>query len=559
MFMKIAKYLILSVVLLNTSYVIVTAQGIYKAWEARYDGTGSARDFVEGFALDQIGFLYVTGPSMGPGNGDDYQEFDYATVKISPNGDTVWARRFNGPANGVDYANDVAVDKDGFVYVTGFSKSPETFIDYFTIKYSPLGNTVWTRRFDGFGSDDHAQALVVDDSGNVIVTGYSFAPETGADFLTIKYSALGELQWAKRYTGPGRDWDQAYSIMLGDSGTIYVAGRSKRRITYEYDWDFTVIKYNPNGDTLWIRFYDGPSHFQEDPPALAKDNLGYVYIAGASRDSLNSFDFATIKFTPSGDSIWVRRYDSPLHGYDVPTCIAIDPSGNVYVSGFGNSDFSTGNYFNTIKYDSGGNQLWVKRHGSGYSIPSSITADRDGNVYVTGSSNEGTMDYLTVKYLSDGNIEWAERYNGPDSFSDGASSVLLDELGNIYVCGSSQSATSTNDYLIIKYAPIVTKVDEGENTQISRIWALSQNYPNPFNASTVIRFTLPASGKVELDVFNILGQNIKTLADQNLSAGYQQIIWDGTDQSGNKVASGIYFYRLKTDSFSETKKMVFLK
>jgi hypothetical protein len=90
-------------------------------------------------------------------------------------------------------------------------------------------------------------------------------------------------------------------------------------------------------------------------------------------------------------------------------------------------------------------------------------------------------------------------------------------------------------------------------------YGLDQNYPNPFNASTSISFTLPEPAAVKLEIFNISGQVIMTLKDGIFEAGNYSVIWDGKDKDGNDVAGGIYFYRLKTDTFTETKKMLLLK
>ncbi len=85
-------------------------------------------------------------------------------------------------------------------------------------------------------------------------------------------------------------------------------------------------------------------------------------------------------------------------------------------------------------------------------------------------------------------------------------------------------------------------------------YALSQNYPNPFNPSTTISFALPEANHVRLDIYNVLGQQVETLLDRNMSAGQHEIEWNtGT------AASGVYFYRLTAGTFSETKKMMFLK
>ena len=88
---------------------------------------------------------------------------------------------------------------------------------------------------------------------------------------------------------------------------------------------------------------------------------------------------------------------------------------------------------------------------------------------------------------------------------------------------------------------------------------LSQNYPNPFNPSTTIRFALPVPQRVLINVVNILGQRVTTLIDDDMPAGNNQVTWDGTDDFGRQVASGVYFYRLRTDKFQNNKKMVLLK
>jgi hypothetical protein len=90
-------------------------------------------------------------------------------------------------------------------------------------------------------------------------------------------------------------------------------------------------------------------------------------------------------------------------------------------------------------------------------------------------------------------------------------------------------------------------------------FALSQNVPNPFNPTTQVSFSLPKAANVNLTIYNVLGQQVKTLVNQEMSAGVQTIEWDGTDNSGRTVASGVYFYRLSADEFQATKKMLMLK
>jgi hypothetical protein len=88
---------------------------------------------------------------------------------------------------------------------------------------------------------------------------------------------------------------------------------------------------------------------------------------------------------------------------------------------------------------------------------------------------------------------------------------------------------------------------------------LSYNYPNPFNPETVIRYTLPQAGFTQVIVYNNLGQRISILIDQEQQAGVHEVRWDGRDDQGNAVGSGVYFYRIVTNGFTETKKMLLIR
>jgi hypothetical protein len=92
-----------------------------------------------------------------------------------------------------------------------------------------------------------------------------------------------------------------------------------------------------------------------------------------------------------------------------------------------------------------------------------------------------------------------------------------------------------------------------------KCFSLSQNYPNPFNPRTSIRYALPRDARVKLMVYNLLGQKVATLVDEYQSAGYSTVWWDGKDAEGDEVSSGVYFYRLTADEFSEVKKMMMVK
>ncbi|MDH4156258.1 MAG: FG-GAP-like repeat-containing protein [candidate division Zixibacteria bacterium] len=106
---------------------------------------------------------------------------------------------------------------------------------------------------------------------------------------------------------------------------------------------------------------------------------------------------------------------------------------------------------------------------------------------------------------------------------------------------------------------VVTDVDEIESPELPTTYSIDQNYPNPFNPMTQIEFEIPRASFVEIHIYNMLGQQLRTLVSERLSAGRRVVTWDGTDDRSMPVASGVYFYRISTDGYTDAKKMILLK
>jgi hypothetical protein len=180
----------------------------------------------------------VPGESTGSGTG-----YDYATVKYNnTNGNQVWVARYDGPGSGDDVAEAIAIDGSGNIFVTGGSTGSGTGYDYATIKYNSAGAEQLVMRYNGPGnSDDGASALAFDGSGNIFVTGESNSTGASFDYATIKYNSAGAEQWVIRYNGPGNGTDGASAIAVGGTDYIYVTGYSYGSGT---DYDYATIKYN---------------------------------------------------------------------------------------------------------------------------------------------------------------------------------------------------------------------------------------------------------------------------------------------------------------------------
>src|SRR5437773_818868 len=175
---------------------------VTQAWVARYNGPGNLDDGAHAIAGDSSGNVYVTGQSLGSGTG-----YDYATIKYDSAGQEQWVARYNGPENSGDYAVAIAVDASGNVYVTGQSWGLGTPPDYATVKYDSAGQEQWVARYNGPGNGgDFANGIAVDASGNVYVTGGSDDSDGYLDYATIKYDSAGQEQWVARYNGGSHDY-----------------------------------------------------------------------------------------------------------------------------------------------------------------------------------------------------------------------------------------------------------------------------------------------------------------------------------------------------------------
>jgi hypothetical protein len=531
---------------------------VTEQWAKRYNGPGNGTDKAYSMALDLSGNAYVTGSSISGGFGTE----DIATIKYSTAGTQVWLSRFNGTGSGTDIGYAIAVDASGNVYVTGTSWSTGTSFDYVTIKYNSAGDSVWVRRYNGSkNANDKAFAIFVDGTGNVYVTGASEGT-VGVhgifeDYVTVKYSPSGAQLWAASYNGPGGDYDGARSIAVDGSGNVYVTGESGggssgSGSTYQ---DYATVKYNSIGIMQWVSRYNGYLTGNDFAAMLKIDASGNVYVTGKSSGSGSGYDYATIKYSTAGTQMWVSRYTGAGSNSDEGTGIAIDAAGSVYVTGICYGGSTNGNDFATIKYSSAGIQSWVKTYNGPASSNDggrSIFVDASANVFVTGySTGAGTaFDYATLKYSSTGTQEWLIRYTNSNTSgsSDDAVCVRSDGSGNVWVTGMSAL-----DYATVKYAPSVTGISSNNGSKPIQ-YTLLQNYPNPFNPATTIKYHIPDNTHVSLTVFDINGKEVANLVNQNQEKGIHEINFDA-----GRLSSGVYFYKLVTNEYSDVKRMTLVK
>ena len=365
-----------------------------------------------------------------------------------------WVQRYNGPPGGDDVSLQIEVDNYGNIYVAGYSYGTGTGFDFVTIKYNSSGIQQWVNRYNApENGDDFVMALAIDSSGNVYVTGSIFRDSINvSDWATVKYNSPGVQLWVSVFNGQFVDYDIPYSIAADADGNAYVTGVTSDN----FQSDLTTIKYDSSGFRLWTQTYVGPGPVNI-PRRITLDNQRNVYIVGFTSGDSSYLDFVTIKYSNPGLFQWVRRFNGPANGTDMGRRITADADGNVFVTGNSEGIGTNGDYA-TIKYNPAGIQQWVSRYngpGNYNDVPLAIDADNSGNIYVTGQGwgTSSQEDYTTIKYSSSGVQQWVSIYNGPGDSSDVPYEMKLDSLNNVYVTGYSKGIGSTSDYATIKYSP----------------------------------------------------------------------------------------------------------
>ncbi|OGU77629.1 MAG: hypothetical protein A2W11_08185, partial [Ignavibacteria bacterium RBG_16_35_7] len=385
------------------------------------------------------------------------------------------------------------------------------------------------------------------------VTGYSYHLGSYYDYATVKYNLMGVEQWVSRYNGPCNSDDLANAIEIDAAGNVYVTGEACGLGTFT---DYATVKYNSSGVEQWAALYNGPGNAVDRAFDLVVDCLGNVYVTGESRADGSNDDFATIKYDTNGIQQWIARYNDTANSFDLATALAVDGSGNVYVTG--RSTDVGWSVYTTIKYEQ-------------IIIPVELT-------YFAAYYNNGIVEliWITATELNNRGFE-IER-----SQKSNVKSQIWEKIGFVEGKGTT---TEQQSYSFVdknlsagKYQYRLKQIDfDGTYEYSNEIevevgipdnFSLFQNYPNPFNPTTKIKYSIPdvtlsavPAGRQEVEgslvtlkIYDVLGREVATLVNEEKPAGEYEFEFNAND-----LSSGIYFYKLQTEKYSSIKKMIYLK
>ncbi len=335
--------------------------------------------------------------------------------------------------------------------------------------------------------------------------------------------------WAYRYDGAsftntahiddGGDDARARCVAIASEGMVFLANGGDGLRAYSYDGSsFTNTAHiNDPGTARGV--------------VVASD--GTIFLANGA-DGLRAYSYDSSSFTntahivDSSDSFWPGALD-----------VAVASDSTVFLA----------NGVDGLRvYSYNGNSFTNTAHINDPGTAKGVAVASDSTVFLANGGLIGGDDWGLWSYRYDGTslINTAHINDDGDEYD-----VAVASDGTVFLASGGGGLFAYNYEL-------ATSVDN-KSSNIPGNYTLEQNYPNPFNPTTIINYDVPSIGNVQLKIYNQLGQEIGTLVNSMQQIGSHQVVWDGIDNQGNVVSSGVYFYQLQAGSFVQTRKMLFIR
>jgi gliding motility-associated-like protein len=403
---------------------------------------GSSGDIINDIEIDNAGNVYTTGyfantvdfdPSVGTFSLTSAGSYDAFILKLTTNGDFVWAGRVGGSSS--DYGNAIDLDNAGNVFITGyFFSAPADFnpgagivnlsstgeTDAFVLKLDNNGNYQWARQFGGVETDE-GHTIAIDASGNVVITGQFYGYTAPFDFdpgpTTVTLTQVGSLfsewdiyickldnitgniTWAKSISGPR--WNENEAMTIDNLDNILITGHFFGTADFDPDagifqlttsgnTDPFIVKLNSSGNFIWAKSMGGFSTSNNYGHNITTDASGNVYTCGSFEFAMDAdpgsavFNLSVVasrdayvsKLDANGNFVWAYKIGSS--SFDQGNSIALDPLGKVYTAGY---------FTDTADFDPGACTANLTSNGSSDAFLQKITA---GAVHTISSFSPGS-------------------------------------------------------------------------------------------------------------------------------------------------------------------------
>ena len=521
-------------------------------WESTWNSPYSKFDRAEVMNIDSDGNIVVAGTSY---SGELISTGDVALVKYLPDGSEMWNKRFNigsyDEALGIyfDAANNIVVGVKG-------ADSSIYFPSFMLVKYDPDGNLIYANKISlyvfGYSANitGSADKLHLDNFNQLVIGGSYWQVKMNFDGSVTSSHAVPLIDTLGWY-GTSTNLDESRSEL-----TVPVSGWSNSL----YRYFAGLIKKNSDGTIKWVKNIMSTGQYQAYGNAMLVSNDGFTYLGLQNKVweaglQVWKSDQHIIKFGTGGEILWDKtleatagnQYSSEVGDF------AFDSGGNLIVTG------SIDSKFFVAKYSTAGERFLLIQDSDTMMYKGlKILPDTQHKFYVTVWDQKGSV-YL-IKYDGLGNQLAKIKLQGlSEYFPLELQKIMFDASKKIVLTGGKYFGGSY-DFVTMKITDQLTDVEEEQNTVSD--FNLFQNYPNPFNPSTKIKFSLPSplqgegSGvrSVTLKVYDVLGNEIATLLNEEKTPGTYEVTFNAAG-----LASGVYFYKIQSGSFTETRKLILMK
>tara|TARA_B100001564_G_scaffold187175_1_gene157171 strand:+ start:6378 stop:12611 length:6234 start_codon:yes stop_codon:yes gene_type:complete len=448
----------------------VKLSGIESYWITTFSHPTNATAEPRGLAVDNAGNIYTAGEESSVDNAA-------YLAKLNGGGNISWQTSLNYSGSN-EAANDVAIDSSNNLYYCGYSQKWDNN-GAIIVKYNDSGTLQWQRLLKSTIGSMRAEALAIDSSDNVIVTGYApilISGNQSYGFLIAKYNSSGVLQWARTLDqeGTGNKNEYGYGIAVDSSDNIYVCGEAGN--SGYGSTDCLIAKYDSSGNIQWQKLLgDQYSTTQDRFRSVTVDSSDNIYAIGHSEKPNDNNDTIIAKYDASGNIAWQKYIDNDAQGKAIDT----DSSGNVYilsesirVVGAGNADLYI------AKLDSSGNMQWQNTLGGEYNELTFDLCISLDNLYISGTtrslSSNTYWKTVVAKLPTDGSLVGTHGGLTYQSVSlNIGTSTLQDRISNFRDSAADSSGGGDNSQVNDSVSTLPDQFDPGYTAGITAITGAS--------------------------------------------------------------------------------------
>jgi hypothetical protein len=418
-------------------------------WQYIYNGPHTLYDAAQSVVYGPDGKVYAAGQSSDTANNGITA---IPVVRLAPsNGNQEWVERYNSMVPGYNRVKDMTYS-DGNLYIAGNVSDTFGVFSFGVLSLTAAGTARWSYSMNGAAmDDDEAFSVVRGMDGNIYVCGYTRGTSTGDDFTVVSLSSdNGAERWKYVYNRNAGDPDDAYSLAWGPDGNLYAAGTTSGDTT---GGDFSIVSLTPDDSVRWWYHYNGGGYVNDAANCIICGADSNLYAAGMSNGGASSNDFFVASVDLTGNQRWTYRYNGPANGLDAAGVVLRALDGNIYACGQSMGS-GTSTDITVVALTPGGNERWVYRYdgpGNYADDVSKLRLGDDGNLYVVSSSiGNGTgRDIVVISLTPGGSERWVYRYNGPGNGDDWGYDIAYGADDKLYAAGLSFGSGTYQDFIVI--------------------------------------------------------------------------------------------------------------